>query len=196
MEYTGDVQVNANDSSYAAGERTVQIGFEHELDNAWDYYQHGYFSAALELIDHQLCEKQQSEWVIYPILFLCRHYIDVDSSGHRNVADAIERNCAGPLEGAREASRGRDRPPIESQRVGSGQIGSATGPAGDVCANAGAASRQEKDNRTAMRALLTFPSSSRLRTITSRVPLPRAYLPLLDWPPSPLAGHKPRVRCR
>ncbi len=77
MEYTGDVKVKASDSLYAVGERTVQIGFEHELDNAWDYYQHGYFRAALKLIDRQLCEKKQSEWVIYPILFLCRHYIEL-----------------------------------------------------------------------------------------------------------------------
>ncbi len=66
------------DSFFAPGEHSVRTGFDHSLENPWVRYEEGYYLAALALIDRQLSEPDWAqEFVIYPILFLYRHHVEL-----------------------------------------------------------------------------------------------------------------------
>ena len=57
--YTGEVELNEDDSLFASGEYTIRIGFDHWFEDAWARYEEGYFVAALALID-----QQDSRWTM------------------------------------------------------------------------------------------------------------------------------------
>lgn len=54
----------------------VRIGPLSFLDNTWTRYEEGYYDAAKALVE-RYDSKFESTWVVYPILFLYRHYLEL-----------------------------------------------------------------------------------------------------------------------
>ncbi len=72
------MELNDSDSLFTSGKHIVRIGFDHWFDDAWARYQEGYFVAALALIDQQLAANDgERQWLVYPILFLSRHHLEL-----------------------------------------------------------------------------------------------------------------------
>ena len=65
-----------NDSLFAVGNWTVQVGGMNRFEDPWTRYQEGYYDVA-----HQAIESMESglreKWLVYPILFLYRHYLEL-----------------------------------------------------------------------------------------------------------------------
>jgi hypothetical protein len=68
--------VTASDSLFAEGPGNVTIGSTGDIDIAWDKYMDGYYEAG-ELLAAVYHEETTSPWVVYPILFLYRHYLEL-----------------------------------------------------------------------------------------------------------------------
>ncbi|MEX2264714.1 MAG: hypothetical protein WD696_22360 [Bryobacteraceae bacterium] len=64
------------DSLLAPGSSTVEIGAATAFDGQWDRYMEGYYDAADTLVD-EYASKLEASWIVYPILFMYRHSLEL-----------------------------------------------------------------------------------------------------------------------
>jgi hypothetical protein len=64
------------DDLFPSAATGVRIGPLSSLDNSWTRYEEGYYDVANALVE-RYSGKFESAWVVYPILFLYRHYLEL-----------------------------------------------------------------------------------------------------------------------
>jgi len=68
--------LQSNDDLFPSTDAGVRIEPLSSLDNSWTRYEEGYYDAAKALVE-RYSGKFESAWVVYPILFLYRHYLEL-----------------------------------------------------------------------------------------------------------------------
>jgi len=68
--------LQSNDDLFPSTDAGVRIGPLSSLDNSWTRYEEGYYDAAKALVE-RFDGTLESTWVVYPILFLYRHYLEL-----------------------------------------------------------------------------------------------------------------------